>query len=209
MVLTKEEQLWQDFMTQEQLTLEQTQQFRMYYDLLQSWNEIHNLTTRTTLKQILRDHFQDSLALKYVFDISSISSLADIGSGGGFPGIPLKIKYPHLSVVLVEVTKKKITFLEEVIATLGLQNIEIFSLDWRTFLRTSSYDLDLLCARASLGFDELVRMFKPGCRYKNAQLVYWASQAWEPTEMVAPCITGDYLYTLEHKKRRLIVLQCP
>ena len=119
-------------------------------------------------------HFIDSLIVANYIDLTTIKSIADVGTGGGFPGIPLKILYPHLSMTLIEVTEKKIRFLENVVAQLGLSSVEIVNLDWRTFLRKTSSPIDLFVSRASLHSDELLKMFKPSCVYKQATLVYWA-----------------------------------
>jgi 16S rRNA (guanine527-N7)-methyltransferase len=147
------------------------------------------------------------LALKHAIDLSMIASVADVGSGGGFPGIPLAIKYPHVLVLLIEVNQKKVRFLQEVIRVLGLANVSISDYDWRTFLRQTTYDIQLFCARASLQPEELIHLFKPSCQYQHAQLVYWASAQWKPDKRLNPYIVGDISYTVDKKQRRLIVMR--
>ena len=200
---------WKTFFAKTDLNETQQGQFKKYCSLLLEWNKKFNITALTEVDQVLASHFYDSLALSDMMDMSKISSLADVGAGGGFPGIPLKIKYPHCALVLIEVNNKKVQFLHHVIDELGLENTIVCNDDWRTFLRKTDYPIDLFVARASLPMDELVRMFKPSCRYKDAQLVYWASQDWKPTEEVAQFITQDYPYMVGRKKRRLILAQLP
>ena len=196
--------LWSAFIERHQLTDQQVNQFRAFYQMLLKTNDIHNLTAITNLEKVLADHFDDSLALANAINISSLSSLGDIGSGGGFPALPLKILYPHLKMVLIEVNNKKIAFLEEVIEHLGLTDVIVDGHDWRNFLRETQYPIELFCARASLQPEELIRMFKPACPYKNASLVYWASRHWEPSARVEPYIKEDHWYTVDEKKRRLV-----
>ncbi len=205
--ITNDQRVWQQFKEQEQLTDDQLEKFQRYAALLLEWNEKSNLTAITDLQRIVFDHFQDSLALKNVVDLSTISSVADVGTGGGFPGIPLAILYPHISMMLIEVNQKKIRFLEEVIRVLKLDNVSISDYDWRTFLRQTEYDIKLFCARASLQPEELIHMFKPSCHYRDAQLVYWASKQWEPAKQLVPYIVRDVPYVVGGKQRRLILMK--
>ena len=107
------------------LTDEQTAQFDLYANLLIEWNQRFNLTAITDKEGIYVKHFLDSLLLKR--DFKDGDTLCDIGSGAGFPGIPLKIVYPQLHVYLMEPTGKKCTFLAEVIRQLNLRDIEILN----------------------------------------------------------------------------------
>ncbi len=199
------DKIWKDFTDSEQLTKDQQEQFEQYANLLQEWNKEMNLTAITDLSGIVRQHFQDSLALRAVHDLTAITSMADIGAGAGFPALPLKIIYPELKLFLIEVTKKKQRFLTEVIERLGLENVEIIDLDWRTFLRTAEFEVDLFVTRAALADLELIRMFKPACRYKESMLIYWASAEWEPHKKAVPFIKKEIAYRLGKKDRRFIL----
>lgn len=106
------------------LSAEQLQQFTDYYDLLIEWNLFMNLTGITDFDEVLKKHFEDSLAIVKVISISEYQSVIDIGTGAGFPGIPLKIAFPHLNVVLLDSLGKRVKFLNHVIEKLGLENIE-------------------------------------------------------------------------------------
>jgi len=198
---------WCLFRNQFHLSVDQIQQFQEYSTLLCEWNKKINLTAITDPKAIIIDHFQDSVMLSLFLDLNTISMIADVGTGAGFPGIPLKICYPHLSVILIEVVKKKIVFLEALINALGLENITISSLDWRTFLRKTSYPIELFCARASLPVSELISMFKPASPYCMAQLVYWASEKWVAPTVVQPFLRQAKLYTINSKKRLYVFFQ--
>lgn len=198
------EQKWHTFIQKEQLNQLQTEQFRQYYELLSTWNAKINITRIIDLEDVLSYHFQDSLFIDRFIDCTQLRSICDVGSGGGFPGIPLKIKYPHLRVLLIEVNSKKIQFLDEVIQKLGLDDIEVVPLDWRTFLRTTQAPIDYFCARASLAPEELVRMFKPDSFYNQAQLIYWASAQWVMQPVEADYFTKEVAYTVGNKKRRFV-----
>lgn len=201
------ENVWQSFAQKNNLNAQQLLQFQQYYSHFISYNKLHNLTAITNLNDVLNFHFTDSLALENLLDITSLKSIADIGSGGGFPGIPLKIKYPHLSLTLIEVNNKKQEFLKEVISKLNLDNCLVSSYDWRTFLRQTNYAIDLFCARASLQPEELVRVFKASSPYKNSNLVYWASKTWLASDEVKQYILKEISYSIEDKTRKLVLLQ--
>ena len=182
----------------------QAQQFATYVHLLQEWNKKINLTALKSVKDIIQYHFRDSLALKEALDLTAIKVVVDVGTGAGFPGIPLNICYPHMRCILIEVNTKKIAFLRNLIDQLHLKHVELYEQDWRTFLRTTHFDADLILARASLAPNELLRMFKPGCQYKTARLIYWASRHWQPENQEKRFIKKDFSYQIDGKKRRLI-----
>ncbi len=199
-----EAKVWSDFATNEGLTAEQTEQFTTYAHLLLEWNEKSNLTAIKDLSGIVNQHFIDSMNLRKKFDVNSINSICDVGSGGGFPGLPLKIMFPHLTTFLIEVNGKKRAFLQHVVDTLGLENVIIIDLDWRSFLRTTDETIDLFVTKAALHEDELIRMFRNTCHYKTSQLIYWASDDWEADPKAEPYIKEVLPYTFRRKERRFI-----
>lgn len=103
----------------------QVNQFYQYYELLIKWNSFMNLTAITEPEDIIKKHFIDSLSLIYVIpDLENQeSTLIDVGTGAGFPGIPLKIAFPNLKITLLDSLKKRVQFLDEVIMQLELQDI--------------------------------------------------------------------------------------
>lgn len=105
------------------LNKNQLEQFEMYYDLLIEWNSFMNLTAITEYEEVIQKHFLDSLSLIKSYQIKSGDTLLDMGTGAGFPGIPLKIAYPELNVLLMDSLNKRINFLNEVIKRLDLKNI--------------------------------------------------------------------------------------
>lgn len=106
-----------------QIDEKQQQQLESYYDLLIEWNSFMNLTGITEYEEVLVKHFLDSLALFSEKPYEENLSLLDMGTGAGFPGIPLKIVYPNMKVTLVDSLNKRIKFLDEVIRKLELKNI--------------------------------------------------------------------------------------
>lgn len=102
---------------------EMLQKFEMYFDLLIHWNTMINLTSITEADEVVTKHFLDSLLVIKAFDMDSVKSILDVGTGAGFPGIPLKIIYPHLHLVLLDSVNKKVKFLEEVCEKLQLKDV--------------------------------------------------------------------------------------
>lgn len=106
------------------LSDEKCEMFIRYYNMLVEWNSKINLTAITDYKEVVIKHFIDSLSIVNIVDINGPNSLVDVGTGAGFPGIPLKIVFPSLEVVLVDSLDKRVKFLNHVIRELGLNNIK-------------------------------------------------------------------------------------
>ena len=105
-------------------TEKQLEQFRIYYEMLVEKNKVMNLTGITEWNEVLEKHFLDSISLIRAVDLSQNISVLDIGTGAGFPGIPLKIAFPNLQITLADSLNKRVLFLQEVIDALKLEGIE-------------------------------------------------------------------------------------
>lgn len=107
-----------------EFTDKQIEQFMKYYDLLLEKNKVMNLTAITDLNEVMTKHFLDSVLISNVLDMSQFNRLVDVGTGAGFPGIPIKILFPHLKVTLIDSLNKRLKFLDDVICELKLEKIE-------------------------------------------------------------------------------------
>lgn len=121
-----------DFLIESALALgirveaEQSRQCLQYLDMLKSWNKTTNLTSITDDREIVTKHFVDSIATIKAVNFDQGSLLFDVGTGAGFPGLPIKIMRPDLRMVLIEPSKKKCSFLRYVVGLLRLTQIEIY-----------------------------------------------------------------------------------
>lgn len=150
-MVNKEEFLNEKFCNLDiQLSDIQISQFIEYYEILISWNKVMNLTGITEYEEVVEKHFIDSLTIVNKMKLSDVNSVIDIGTGAGFPGIPLKIVYPHLKVTLLDSLNKRIKFLNEVIEKLELQCIETIHGRAEDFAKQNTYreQYDLCVSRA-------------------------------------------------------------
>ena len=107
-----------------QFTDKQIEQLMKYYDLLIEKNKVMNLTAITDLNEVMTKHFLDSVLISNILDMSDYNTLVDVGTGAGFPGIPIMILFPHLKVTLIDSLNKRLKFLNDVISKLELDGIE-------------------------------------------------------------------------------------
>lgn len=106
------------------LSPEQQQKLEQFYHLLVEWNEKINLTRITSEEDVYLKHFYDSLTIVKVVDLNKVHTLCDVGTGAGFPGIVLKIAFPHLKITLIDSLQKRVNYLNSIIKDLSLNEIE-------------------------------------------------------------------------------------
>lgn len=153
---------------------EQCDAIRAYIKLLQRWNEKISLTTVVDPEEILRFHFGESLLAAAYIPVRN-GRLADVGSGAGFPGIPLRLAAPALSVTLIESNTKKAAFLAEVIRELKLSGVEVI----RERMRDAPGDLqnlDFISARA-LGMHESLENWARQRLSSTGKLILWLGES--------------------------------
>ena len=129
------------------LSEKQSLQFEKYLYLLQEYNKVMNLTGITEEEEVYEKHFYDSLLFSFNENMDGLS-LIDVGSGAGFPGVPLAIVYPSLKVTLLEPLTKRCKFLEVVKNELGLSNVVIVNERAEDFSKKNEEKFDIATARA-------------------------------------------------------------
>ena len=151
-----------------QLTAAQLGRFRLYSEGLLEWNRRSNLTSSKALEEVGRVHFLDSLTLVPLIrrHLPDARTLADVGPGGGFPGVPVKLALPHLRLVLVEATGKKAEFLRWLVAELQLADVEVVSSRAEEMGHLPAYRerFDVATARALGSLSEVLELTLPLCR---------------------------------------------
>lgn len=135
-----------------EITLSERQilQFLQYYELLKEWNQKVNLTAITEYSEVIKKHFVDSLTLIRAYDVSQQISVIDVGTGGGFPGLALKIAFPWMKITLLDSLRKRVDFLDYVIADLHLEEIETIHGRAEDYAKKMDYreNFDLAVSRA-------------------------------------------------------------
>ena len=172
------------------VTDEQTAQLARYQALLHEWNQRINLTAITDPEEVRVRHFLDSLTVASVTGDLSGQRLIDIGTGAGFPGLPLKIVYPQMALTLVESVTKKTRFLQEVVQALGLDEVRVLDARAETLGQQPSYRerYDWAVARAVADLRVLAEYLLPFCRIGGQMLAMKGQSAPEEVERAVHAI---------------------
>lgn len=165
-------------------------QFERFYHLLIEKNKVMNLTSITEEDEVIEKHFIDSLACCRVIEMNRINSLIDIGTGAGFPGIPLKIVYPEISVVLLDSLNKRVKFLKEVIESLGLSGVEAVHGRAEDIARKAEYrgNFDLAVSRAVANLSTLSEYCIPFVKVNGFFVSYKAGKGLEEIKNIDSCM---------------------
>lgn len=162
----------------------QLEQFEKYYELLIEWNSFMNLTAITEYEEVLVKHFLDSLVISKVWNPEGKNRLLDMGTGAGFPGIPLKIAYPNLEIVLMDSLNKRVKFLNEVIQTLQLKDIKAIHGRAEELGRNSEYreTFDICVSRAVARLVSLCEFCIPFVKKSGCFIPYKSGKIKEELE---------------------------
>lgn len=182
-----------------ELTAEMEEQFLLYYNMLIEWNSFMNLTAITDFDEVLKKHFTDSVSLiRAIPDLGEKKyRMIDIGTGAGFPGIPLKIVFSNISVVLLDSLNKRVNFLNEVISNLQLTDITAIHGRAEDFAKNKEYreSFDLCVSRAVANLATLSEYCLPFVKKNGRFISYKSEKVSEEFEISGKAISvlgGEY-----------------
>jgi 16S rRNA (guanine527-N7)-methyltransferase len=172
------------------LSKEQLDQFISYYHILIEKNKVMNLTAITDFEEVIEKHFLDSLLIVKAADLTKAGKMIDVGTGAGFPGIPLKIVFPDLSVTLADSLNKRILFLEECIRELNLKKIDAVHGRAEDLGKNPAYreKFDLAVSRAVANLSSLSEYCLPFVKKGGSFIAYKAAEINDEYQMAKKAI---------------------
>lgn len=173
------------------LTQHQVKQFETYYRMLVETNKVMNLTAITELGEVIDKHFVDSVSIAKVKDMTDSIRVLDLGTGAGFPGIPLKIVFPQLEIVLLDSLNKRIKFLNTVIEELDLSGITALHGRAEDYAKNSDYreQFDLCVSRAVANLSTLSEYCLPFVKQGGQFIPYKSGKASEELTAASKAIS--------------------
>ena len=165
------------------LTEKQLEQFRKFYQFLSQKNQVMNLTRIVEVKDVYLKHFYDSSTLHKIIDFNQVTTVCDVGSGAGFPGVVLKILYPHLEITLLDALQKRVNYLQELIAYLGLEKIEAIHVRGEDYHEKK---FDVVVARALASLEKLLPICMPLVQEKGCFIAMKANVEEEKATALQP-----------------------
>lgn len=166
----------------------QEEQFNKYYNKLIEVNQVMNLTAITEEQEVYIKHFYDSLTLSKALENKNIT-LCDVGSGAGFPSIPLAIMFPQMKITIIDALNKRINFLKEVISQLNLTNVEAIHARAEDFVKTKRNYFDVVSARAVANLPVLCELCMPLTKKGGAFVAMKGSNASEEIKQAENAIS--------------------
>ena len=198
-----------------ELTDKQVSQFIKFYEMLVEWNKVMNLTGITEYDEVVMKHFVDSLSIVKVNGFDNVTTIIDVGTGAGFPGIPLKIVFPEMKITLLDSLNKRIKFLNAVIDELELENIETIHGRAEDFSKKEDYreQYDLCVSRAVANLSTLAEYCLPFVRlggkfisYKSGECENEVAAAKSAIFLLGGKVEDVYKFSIGEAQRAFISL---
>ena len=199
-----------------ELTEKQIEQFLKYYEMLIEKNKVMNLTAITEYDEVIEKHFLDSISLCQVYDLSKPVKILDMGTGAGFPGVPLKIAFPEVEITLADSLNKRIKFLDEVVAELGLEKVTTIHARAEELARNKEHreNYDLVVSRAVANLSTLgeycipfVKMGGNFISYKSGEVDEEVNVASKAIKILGGQIKDIYKFDLSDQKRSFVTIE--